>query len=64
MTKTLEQLNNELAVAYADANYWSQRRKGQVGNCISDQEHHTEAWRRVQSLEYQIKEYKHGIQNS
>lgn len=64
MTKTLEQLNNELAVAWKDVQYWTQRRKGQVGNCISDQEHYTEAWRKVQSLEFQIKELKNGLQNS
>jgi len=39
---------------------WDKRRHGQVGNCISDQEHQTEAWRQVQNLEFQIKEARNG----
>ena len=46
----------KLAEAIKLCEYWSKRRQGQVNNCISDQEHETEAWRNRQRLEYQIQE--------
>lgn len=52
----LADLQAKLAEAIKLCEYWSQRRKGQVGNCISDQEHQTDAWRKRQGLEFQIRE--------
>lgn len=40
--------------------YWTERRRGQVGNCPSDSEHHLEAQREVQRLEYQLREARNG----
>ena len=40
--------------------YWTERRRGQVGNCISDSEHHLDAQRLIKNLEFQIKEAQNG----
>lgn len=53
--KTVEQLIGELCDAYREVEYWSLKRQGQVGNCISDQEGETAAWRKVQNVEFQIR---------
>lgn len=44
--------------------YWTERRHGQVNNCLSDSEHHLEAQRDVQRLEHQLKEACNGNHHS
>lgn len=56
MNDKLNELNTRLADAIKLCDYWRERRHGQVGNCISDQEHELDAWRLRQSLEFQIRE--------
>jgi len=60
-TLLIAELELRLHKAKQQVDYWDKRRHGQVGNCISDQEHQLEARREVQSLEYQIKEAKHDV---
>mgnify|MGYP000741746976 CR=1 FL=1 len=57
-------LETRLVQARKQLDYWNQRRRGQVGNCISDQEHQTDALRAVQNLEYQIREARNGNHHS
>lgn len=52
----IAELKAKLAQAIKLGEYWTERRKGQVGNCISDQESETEAWRKVKALDFQIRE--------
>ena len=61
--KTLEQLQAELHKAEALCDYWSKRRRGQVGNCPSDSEHQLDADRALQRIEYQISELKKTLTN-
>jgi len=58
--KTLIQLRGELAKTIALCAYWDDRRHGQTGNCISDQEHQLDAQRTRQRLEYQINQLTKG----
>jgi len=56
--KTIQQLQAELHRAEALCDYWSKRRRGQVGNCPSDSEHQLDADRALKRIEYQISELK------
>lgn len=56
MMNKIAELKAKLAEAIKLGEYWTERCKGQVGNCISDQEHQTAAWRKRQGLEFQIRE--------
>lgn len=60
----LRELESRLQVAQRTANYWAERRRGQVSNCPSDSEHQLEADRACRALEYQIRELKKCISNS
>lgn len=53
--KTLETLKAELAEAEARCQRYA-RPAHAVRNCISDQEHETEAWRDLKRIEYQIQQ--------
>ena len=59
----LLELEQKLQTAQRNANYWAERRRGQVGNCPSDSEHQLEADRACRNLEYQIRELKRCISN-
>jgi 50S ribosomal subunit-associated GTPase HflX len=61
--KTLAQLQAELHRAEALCDYWSKRRRGQVGNCPSDSEHQLDADRALKRIEYQISELKKTLTN-
>ena len=61
--KTLQQLQAELHKASALCDYWSKRRRGQVGNCPSDSEHQLDADRALKRIEYQISELKKTLTN-
>jgi hypothetical protein len=61
--KTLQQLQAELHKAEALCDYWSKRRRGQVGNCPSDSEHQLDADRALKRIEYQISELKKTLTN-
>jgi hypothetical protein len=61
--KTMQQLQDELHRAKALCDYWSKRRRGQVGNCPSDSEHQLDAQRALKSIEYQISELKKSLTN-
>ena len=61
--KTLQQLQAELREAEALCDYWSKRRRGQVGNCPSDSEHQLDADRALKRIEYQISELKKTLTN-
>jgi hypothetical protein len=61
--KTMKQLQAELHRAEALCDYWSKRRRGQVGNCPSDSEHQLDADRALKRIEYQISELKKTLTN-
>jgi len=58
--KTIDQLREELAKTLDLCTYWDNRRHGQTGNCISDQEHQLDAQRTRQKLEYQIRQLENN----
>jgi hypothetical protein len=57
--QSLFALQAKLAVAIAKCERYT-RPAHQVRNCISDQEHETEAWRERQRIEYQINQLTKG----
>ena len=57
--KTLEQLKVELASAIALCERYA-RPAHAVRNCPSDSENETQAWRKRQSIEFQIRELTKG----
>ena len=57
--KTLEQLKGELASAIALCERYA-RPAHAVRNCPSDSENETQAWRKRQSIEFQIRELTKG----
>ena len=57
--KTLEQLKGELASAIALCERYA-RPAHAVRNCPSDSENETQAWRRRQNLEYQIRQLENN----
>ena len=56
---TLEQLKGELASAIALCERYA-RPAHAVRNCPSDSENETQAWRRRQNLEYQIRQLENN----
>lgn len=62
--KTLEQLQEELQKANELCDYWERRRHNQVGNSPSDSEHHLDARRNLQKIEYQILQLKKSLTNT
>lgn len=60
--KTLEQLHAELAQAIKDCDRYA-RPAHQVRNCPSDLQDSDMAWRRRQSIEYQIEQQKKMLTN-
>lgn len=56
---SLFELQAKLAVAIARCNRYA-RPAHAVGNCISDQEHETDAWRERQRIEFQINQLTQG----
>jgi hypothetical protein len=57
--QTLEQLKGELASAIALCERYA-RPAHAVRNCPSDSENETQAWRRRQNLEYQIRQLENN----
>lgn len=57
--KTLDQLHIELAQAIKDCERYS-RPAHQVRNCPSDLQNEDQAWRKRQSVEYQIRQLTQG----
>lgn len=57
--KTLEQLQTELAQAIQDCERYA-RPAHAVRNCPSDLQNSDQAWRRRQSLEYQIRQLENN----
>lgn len=56
MTKTIDELTEELQEANERCAYLSERKKRNVGNCPSDLQEYDEAWRKRNALEYQLRE--------
>jgi hypothetical protein len=57
--QSLFELQAKLAVAVADCNRYA-RPAHMVRNCPSDSENETQAWRKRQSIEFQIRELTKG----
>lgn len=53
---TLEQLTQQRDAAVAAAKRWDEKTKHSRYGCISDQEHSTELWRKVQKFDWQLAE--------
>lgn len=60
--KTLEQLQAELEQAIKDCERYT-RPAHQVRNCPSDLQNYDQAWRKRQSIEYQISQLKKTLTN-
>lgn len=54
MTKTIEELNEELQAANERCAYLSERKRSNVGNCPSDLQEYDEAWRKRNGLHQQL----------